>query len=245
MNTHTFTFIIGYRHSPDKFNNLRRTLDWINGFAGVDVILVEQDTHSKISHLNLKARHIFLKTDKPYNKSWGFNIGVKVSKSNVIVFSDLGIILNPNSFIEGLKLLEKYDMVSPVNKVIELQPNESGLQINDILNINRFGREKQLCESISIFRKDAILKIGGWYEELIGNGEDDFLSNKVKHFLNFTEMENNVYQLHYNREVPNMALQQRNLQLLQTLNNLSKEDLIKSINLSLPKISQINKYDNF
>ena len=59
MNTHTFTFIIGYRHRIDRFNNLKRTLDWINGFAGVDVILVEQDTHSKISHLNLKARHIF------------------------------------------------------------------------------------------------------------------------------------------------------------------------------------------
>jgi hypothetical protein len=244
MNTHTFTFIIGYRHSPDKFNNLRRTLDWINGFAGVDVILVEQDTHSKISHLNLRARHIFLKTDKPYNKAWGFNVATKLSKSNVIVFSDLGIIMDPNKFIEGLQALEQYDMVSPFKKIIELQQNESGLQINDILNIDRFGREKLLCESMCIFRKDAILRIGGWYEELVGNGEDDFLTNKVKQFLNWTEFDSKGYQLYYNREMPNMGLQQKNLQLLQTLNNLSKDDLIKSINLSSPKNSMINKYDN-
>lgn len=245
MNTHTFTFVIGYRHSPDKFNNLKRTLDWINGFAGVDVILVEQDTHSKISHLNLKARHIFLKTDKPYNKSWGFNVGTKLSKSNVIVFSDLGVIMDPNKFIEGLRAIEHYEMVNPFKKLVELEQNESGLQYNDIVKIERFGSEKILCGSICIFRKDAIQKIGGWYEELVGNGEDDFLSNKVKQFLNWTEMENIGYQLYYNREIPNMVLQQRNLQLLQTLNNLSKEDLIKSINLSAPKNSMINKYDNF
>jgi len=244
MNTHTFTFVIGYRHTLEKFNNLKRTLDWINGFAGVDVIIVEQDTHSKISHLPLKARQIFLKSSKPYNKAWGFNVATKLSKSNVIVFSDLGIIMDPNQFIEGLKAIEQYDMVSPYKKQIELQQNESGLQLPDILNIDRFGREKSICESLCIFRKDAIQKIGGWYEELIGNGEDEFLSNKVKQFLNWTEFEQKGYQLFYNREAPNMALQQRNLQLLQTLNNLSKDDLVKSINLSIPKNSMVNKYDN-
>ena len=77
MNTHSFTYIIGYRHSPDRLNNLRRVLDWINGFANVEVILVEQDKHSKISHLSLKCKHIFIKTDKPYNKYWGYNVGLK------------------------------------------------------------------------------------------------------------------------------------------------------------------------
>ena len=72
-NVHSFTYIIGYRHKPDRLQNLRRVLDWINGFQGVDVIVVEQDTHSKISHLSLRCRHLFLKSDKPYNKSWSFN----------------------------------------------------------------------------------------------------------------------------------------------------------------------------
>jgi hypothetical protein len=60
----TLTFIIGYRHSIDRLNNLKRTIDWINGFQGVQVLLIEQDTHSKISHLNLRCEHIFIKSKK-------------------------------------------------------------------------------------------------------------------------------------------------------------------------------------
>ena len=40
---YSFTYIIGYRHKPDRLNNLRRVLDWINGFMGAEVILIEQD----------------------------------------------------------------------------------------------------------------------------------------------------------------------------------------------------------
>ena len=83
---YSFTYIIGYRHNPERLNNLRRVLDWINGFGGVEVIIVEQDTHSKISHLNLKARHIFTKSNMPYNRSWAFNVAIKYSTSNILVF---------------------------------------------------------------------------------------------------------------------------------------------------------------
>jgi hypothetical protein len=243
MNTHSFTFIIGYRHSLEKINSLRKVLDWINGFTNVDVLIIEQDTHSKISHLPLKARHILLKSDKPYNKSWGFNVGTKLSKSNIIVFSDLSI-MDPNQFIEAIKMVEKYEAVSPFKNQIGLQPNESGMQINDILTIDRFGKDKLMSEGLCIFRKDSIQKIGGWPEDLIGNGEDDFLSKKVKQFLNWTELDQKGYQF-YNSDTTNPTLQQRNLQILQTLNNLSKEDLVKSINLSLPKIALTNRYDTF
>jgi hypothetical protein len=243
MNTHSFTYIIGYRHSPDRFNSLKKLLDWINGFTNVDVILIEQDTHSKISHLPLKARHILLKSDKPYNKSWGFNVGTKLSKSNILVFSDLSI-MDPNQFIEAIKMVENYEMVSPYKKLITLQPNEFGMQIPDILGIDRFGKDKIISEGLCIFRRDSIQKIGGWPEDLIGSGEDEFLSKKVKQFLNWTELDQKGYQF-YNSDVINPTLQQRNSQILQTLNNLSKEDLVKSINLSLPKIALVNRYDTF
>ncbi len=251
MNTHTFTFIIGYRHSLEKFNLLKRTIDWVSGFAGVDIILVEQDTHSKISHLPLKARHIFLKSDKPYNKAWGFNIGTKLSKSNVIVFSDLGVIMDPNKFIEGLRAIEQYDMVSPYSSVLDLNPQESNLQLQDMLKIDRPGRGEtdnqkiNICGGISIFRKDAIQKIAGWNEDFIGwGGEDDFQTIKVENFLTYTTLPYKCYHLYHNREVPNQNGYQRTLQLLQNLRNLSKDDLVKAINFSLPKIGLINKYDN-
>jgi len=251
MNTHTFTFVIGYRHKMDRFNNLKRTLDWINGFAGVDVILVEQDTHSKISHLPLKARQIFLKSDKPYNRSWAFNVATKFAKSNVIVFSDSDLIMEPNQFIEGLKAIEKFEMVSPYSSVLDLNPQESNLQLQDIVKIDRPGRGEtdnqkiNICGGISIFRKDAIQRIAGWNEDFIGwGGEDDFQTIKVENFLTHTTLPHKCYHLYHNRETLNQNGYQRTLQLLQTLKNLSKDDLVKTINFSLPKIGMVNKYDN-
>ncbi len=252
MNQNSFTYIIGYRHKPDRLNNLRRVLDWINCFLGVDVIVIEQDKHSKIGHLNLKCRHIFLKSNDPYNKSWSFNVATKYAKSNVIVFGDSDLIMDPNKFIEGLKLLEQYEMVNPYSSVIDLDARESNLQLDQLFLIDRPGRGQNdhqkvpLCGGICMFRKDTINKIGGWNEEFIGwGGEDDFQSIKVKNFLTHTEIPNKCYHLFHNREQPDMPSYQRNLQLLQTLSNLSKEDLIKSINKNLAKNGMKNSHDDY
>ena len=96
MSNYSFTYIIAYKHSADRLQNLRRVLDWINGFANVEVIIVEQDKHSKIRHLNLKAKHVFTRCDLPFNKSHAFNVGIKSSTSNLIVFGDSDLIMDPN-----------------------------------------------------------------------------------------------------------------------------------------------------
>lgn len=251
-NTNSFTYVIGYRHFPDRLNNLRRVLDWINCFAGVDVILIEQDTHSKISHLNLRARHIFLKTDKPYNKSWAFNVATNLAKSEIIVFADSDLIMKPEQFIEGLKSLEQFEMVNPYKSVIDLDPNESLVRLEEMILIDRPGRGETdhqkvpICGGICMFRKEAIIRIGGWNEDFIGWGaEDDFVSHKVQQFLNWRQLDHKCYHLFHSRIQPDMQSYQRNLQLLQQLVALPKNDLIKSIQKNLPRNGMKNKYDTF
>jgi predicted glycosyltransferase involved in capsule biosynthesis len=249
---YAFTYVIGYRHKPDRLNNLKRVLEWINGFQGVEVLLIEQDKHSKIKHLNLRAKHIFLKSNIPYNKSWAFNVAIKYSNSPIIVYADSDLIMDPNQFIEGLKALQQYEMVNPYKSVIDLNANESNLPLENILKIDRPGRGETdhqkvpLCGGICMFRKDAIIKIGGWNEDFIGWGaEDDFVSLKVIHFLNYTELPYKCYHLYHTRENPDMRLYQRNLQLLQKFGAMTKEDLAKTINPNnLQKIGMKNKYDN-
>jgi cellulose synthase/poly-beta-1,6-N-acetylglucosamine synthase-like glycosyltransferase len=252
MNQYAFTFIIGYRHKIDRLNNLRRTLDWINGFSGGQIILVEQDKHTKISHLNLKCQHIFVKSNMPYNRSWAFNVGLKHAKSNIIVFSDSDLIMNPNDFIEGLKAMQQYEMLSPYNSVVDLTQQESGLPLEQIVNINRAGRGEtdnqkiNISGGISIFRKDAIMKLGGWSESFIGwGGEDDFQTIKVKNFLTWTELKARCYHLWHQREQPDMRFYQRTLNILQQANQMTKEQLQSSISKSIPSIGMRNKYDSF
>ena len=249
---YSFTYIIGYRHQPDRLQNLRRVLDWINGFQNVDIIVVEQDKHSKISHLNLKCRHLFLRTNQPYNKSWSFNYATKMAKSNIVVFADSDLIMNPGEFIESLKMLEQYEMVNPYKSVIDLQPDESSLPLENLFAITRPGRGETdhqkvpICGGICIFRKEAINKIGGWNERFVGWGaEDDFVSIKVEHFLKWKQQDFRCFHLHHNRPAPNMQDYQKNLTLHNTYKNMSKEEMRKILYQDVPKNGMKNKYDVF
>jgi cellulose synthase/poly-beta-1,6-N-acetylglucosamine synthase-like glycosyltransferase len=252
---YNFTYVIGYRHKPDRLNNLRRVIDWVNGFSGVEVLLIEQDKHTKISHLNLPAKHIFIKSNVPYNKSWSFNVALKYAKSNIIVYGDSDLIMDPHKFIEAIKVVaDGCEMVSPYNSVVDLTPQESNMSFEEILKINRIGRGEAandiekvpLCGGICLFRKEALVKIGGWNEDFLSwGGEDDSQSFVVKNFLNWKEMTAKCYHLYHDRTQPDLKYYQRNLQLLQKISQMSKEQLQKMITSKIPRIGMKNKYDNF
>ena len=61
MDSYSFSCIILYRHNIQRWNNLKRILEWLNGFSRVEIIIVEQDTHSKIGHLSFPGKHILTK----------------------------------------------------------------------------------------------------------------------------------------------------------------------------------------
>lgn len=250
MKHYSFTYIIGYRHKPDRIHLLRRVIDWINGFNGVEVILVEQDKHSKIQHLNLKCKHIFIKNENEYNRSWAFNVGAKQAKSEIIVFGDSDLIMEPNLLIESLKQTEKFDVISPYSSVVDLEPSENNLSFDKILSISRPGRGEtdnqkiNLTGGIVIFKKDSIFKIGGWSELFEGwGGEDDFQTIKVKKLLTWKEMSGKCYHLYHNKQEINPNKYQRTLQILNQLGNLSDVDLQKHIVNTYQTLGMKNKYD--
>ena len=248
--SHSFSFIIGYRHSPDRLNTLKRVIDWLVGFGGVQIIIVEQDIHSKLDTLTLKGiKHIFTKSNMPYNRSWAFNVGLKYANTDVIVFGDSDIIVEPQDLINSLRLIEKYDCVSPYNVVLDLTQQESGFSIEDIKRIQRPGRGEidnqkiNLCEGIVIYKKEAIYKIGGWCEDFIGlGGEGGYQEHKTKNLLTHYESTGKCYHLWHHRVESDKKWYPRNLELLNKLVSLQGQELIKQINMSSPKIGLKNKY---
>ena len=249
---YNFSCIILYRHNIQRWNNLKRVLEWINSFSGAEVIIVEQDTHSKIGHLNFPAKHIFTKSNMPFNRSWGFNVGLKNSNSEVVVFTDCDLIMEPESFINAIKLTSEYEMVSPYSSVVDLKPDESGLPMESIFKIDRPGRGEtdhqkiNICGGITIFRKEAILKVGGWCQDFIGWGaEDDFQTIKVENFLSSHEQKGRCFHLYHDRDAPDQKWYQRNLQLLQKYKKLNKNELFNLINNSNKTLGMKNLYDNF
>jgi predicted glycosyltransferase involved in capsule biosynthesis len=153
----------------------------------------------------------------PYNRSWAFNVGLKYAKSQIVVFGDSDLIMNPEDFINGLKAMSEFEMVSPYSSVLDLTPQESGLPLEQVIKIERPGRGEtdnqkiNISGGIAIFRKEAALKIGGWSEDFVGwGGEDDFQTIKVQHFLKWSELKAKCYHLYHSRETLDQKQYQKN-----------------------------------
>jgi predicted glycosyltransferase involved in capsule biosynthesis len=250
MYKYAFTFIIGYRHRPDRLQNLRKVLAWLTGFSGVEIIIVEQDNAPKIKNINLPGKYFFTKSDLPYNRSWAFNVGAKYATTDVIVFGDSDLIMNPNEMIDSLQNLKNYDTISPYQKVIDLMQHELNMNFDQLKMITRPGRGETDNRKINfsggmvIMKKEAFLKIGGWPEEFIGwGGEDNFVTHKIEKFLKFKEMPYTCYHLPHGQEQINQGYYQNSLNLLQQFMNCTTEQLQQYIANTLPRIGFVNKYE--
>lgn len=245
-----FTYIIGYRHKIERLGNLKKVIEWLSGFKGIEIIIVEQDKTQKLPAFSLKGfKYIFTKSDLPYNRSWAFNVGLKHATTQVIGFGDSDLVMDPQKFIESIKLLEQYECVSPYSSVIDLEPQESNLPLQSLSQITRPGRGEtdvqkiNLTGGIILYRKESIQRIGGWDEQFLGwGGEDDFQTMKTKMFLKWIENQGKCYHLYHDKVKPDMMYYQRNLQLLNKLVNLKQDEVKKYITNSLTKIGLKNKY---
>jgi glycosyltransferase involved in cell wall biosynthesis len=239
-----FTYIIPFRYSKDRIIPFRRTIEWLSGFQGIEILVIEQDKVSKIAEMNLKIRHIFVESDAPFNKGWAYNIAIRRTTSNVLVFGDADFIMNPNEMIEGLKSLEFYDCVIPTKSVCRLNHMETNADLPQIFTLRREEYKFNLCDGMSIFKRDTIQKIGGWNEDILGGGYvNKFQDLKIKKMLNYKQMDYLGYHLYHLPIHPDHQLIQRNQNILEHYQK-PDSDLVQHINSTVPKSGYLNKYQN-
>lgn len=245
-----FTYIIAYRHNLDRLQNIKRTIEWLSGFSGIELIIIEQDRKPKLPAYTLTGfKYIFTQSSLPFNKAWAFNVATKYATTPAIVFGDSDLIMDPEDFIESLKLLNQYEAISPYSRVIDLERQEQNMPLEQLKLISRPARGEtdvqKICLSggIIMYRRDALEKIGGWSEDFIGwGGEDDFQSHKTKVLLKWFEKPGTCYHIFHERVKPDMKYYQRNLNLLNKLIQYSQQDLVRYINNSKGKQGFKNKY---
>src|ERR1035437_8983697 len=244
INPYKFTYVIAYKNKPDRLMNLRRVVDWISGFVGVEIIIIEQDSKPRIENIvfNKAVKYMFLQTDMPFNKAWAYNVAIKYATTDNIIFGDSDIVMDPNDLIEGLKQLETYDCISPYSRVIDLKHEELGFNLDQMKAIDRSGRGETdeqkicLCGGIIMYKRETISRIGFWCEDFIGWGcEDNAQSIKTVRLLKFKELEAKCYHLFHQPETPIMNLYQRNLQILDQIQKMDVPSLTRYIQNTLPK----------
>jgi predicted glycosyltransferase involved in capsule biosynthesis len=241
------TYIIGYKHSADQLVNLLKTLDWLSRLDNLDVFVVEVGQHSNISNINLKARHIFIKSnEKLYNRSWCFNIGLKYCTTENVIFGDCDVIMEYQSFISSLNLLENYDVVAPYNKIINLNKSES-MQLNtDIFNKKALlddHNRLSLSGGICFFKTDSIRKIGGWCESFEGQGYEDIgLDVLIKSKMTWVASENVAYHLYHQSVLIDADQHSNNANLSTKMINMSSTEIDRIIINSCKDNGKLNKY---
>lgn len=246
---YNFTYIIGYRHRSDRLDNLKKVINWLLGFNGIEIILVEQDNSAKLQNHVFPVKYIFTESKQPYNRSWAFNVGAKYATSKKIVFGDSDLIMLPADIFKALKELDNYDTVSPYTKVIDLKENEANSafeQLSSIIRPYRGQHDNQKINfsgGITMFNKDAYVKIGGYPEEFIGwGGEDNAMTLKITKLLKYKELDARVYHLFHHAEQPIKAYYENNLKLLDEFNKLNTTQLQQYINSIMNKIGSLYKY---
>jgi hypothetical protein len=93
---HATSYIITYRATDDpaRRTNLEAVLAWLKLQTLAEVIVVEQDAAPTLGDLASFAslRNLFAYNPGPFNKSWGYNVGVRASRSSVLAFGDADVL---------------------------------------------------------------------------------------------------------------------------------------------------------
>ena len=140
------SIIISYKKdSENREKNLKRLLYWLSYAQDTltEIILVEQGVESTVDWLDeIKGKeyikYIFIKNDGIFNLGWGYNVGVKESTTNTLIFNSVDVIVK-HLFIKNIEqILFNCDVVKGYSTIIELDEvdTEKYISINYRLSPN-------------------------------------------------------------------------------------------------------------
>lgn len=247
-----FSYIIPFNSAIDNINNLRKIIKWVNGWKGIEIVVVEYDSKSsKLEFINEAFTHIFVKNDMSnYSKSWAYNIGVKRSHSDVIICGDSNTVTNPENIIKGVEMLKEYDMVTPFNTLIEVTSN----QLSDFVKMDKDihgpivgtnhsdDRVVNISSGISIYNREALLKLGGWEEKFKMECTEDFQSHKVKRLTKWIQLDGKAYKFG-SGQPHNDHIVSSDVNVNNQLKSLSNEQLQRYISSTYQNVGSLTKYE--
>ena len=230
-------YLIPYRHSIKNLNNLRKVIDWIKGFNTIRTTVIEVGKVSQLKYINLECNYLFLETKikGTWNRSWAYNHGLSRTNNPIVMFGDINLISNPESLITSFNDLSLYDCILPFDSVLKLNFMDSNSSLQHIINLDTTLKVPSSLDNISIFKREAINKIGGWSEMLNDGDENIFQMYKITKMLNHIQ-KNGTSFCFENDIFP----EKNNFELLSKLTKLNNSELERYINAEQRGVS--NKF---
>ncbi|GAB4196056.1 MAG: hypothetical protein Tsb002_29130 [Wenzhouxiangellaceae bacterium] len=260
----TVACIITFRQSDDpaRRDNLLAVLDWLSRWPDLPVVLIEQDEkpalQDELPHPNLHYR--FVCNPGPFNKSWGLNVGARLTAAPWLLFHDADLILG-HALDDALAARnDGYHAISPFRRMLDLDPDESE-HVRDCsfdwlparADLNQSDRDAQgefmpLAGASVLLSRSAYQAVGGWDERFVGwGGEDDAMSDLLWRARVPAVEVNTRPALHlYHQRAPSTTVNQpayrNNLALLERQRQLSDAELSRSAAVRRALIGHPEKY---
>ncbi|HEX9167923.1 MAG TPA: galactosyltransferase-related protein, partial [Roseiarcus sp.] len=127
----------------------------------------------------------------PFNKSWGFNVGVRASKSSVLAFGDADVLCRGlPAAVAAVR--SGAPVVRAFSQALDLDETDSDILRADLSCLGdpsfgmaapdraQSGEIMPLCGGLVLFQRQLLTRLGGWDERFLGwGGEDDAMDIKV------------------------------------------------------------------
>ncbi len=180
--------------SAARSRNLCQVLDWYRQMPDWELIVVEQDASPQLDstdwHHTLKR--LYVVNGGPFNKGWGFNVGVRAARSDLLFFCDADLLLAHSALKTAMSLCSRRALaVKPFDQLIDLnlsdteailcQASEPDFERQDASP--RRGERESLCFCGGAFfmRRNLHQALGGFDERYLGWGaEDDAMTLRMQ-----------------------------------------------------------------
>lgn len=241
------SYIIGYRQSSaDRLTGLKFVLSWLTKFLPeTEIILVEQDEKPKLDiPLPANCKKFFVYNPGLYNRCWAFNVGVKKTDKEILLFADSDMFLSREDYLMCFEACLEYEAVNPNgNRVINVGDADP-----DKLAFKELEHRKlwTFAAGIMLMQRQAFEKIGGWDERFEGWGvEDDAIAHLIRNVLSNITLNCRMYHVDHARSTfdgktqPNYLL---NKKIFEELSALHGPGLARYLNLARPEKGNELKY---
>lgn len=195
------SYIIGYRQaSADRLTGLRFVLAWLKNYLPeTEIILIEQDEKPKLEiPLPPNCKKFFIYNPGLYNRCWAFNVGVKKTDKDILVFADSDMFMNRADYIRCFEAGLEYEAVNPNgNRVVNVgEANPDDLSYKELENRKLW----TFAAGIMMMQRQAYERIGGWDERFEGWGvEDDAISHLIRNVLSNITLNCRMYHVDHAR----------------------------------------------
>ena len=234
---------------------------FLQTFPSWEIVVVEQDKRSTLDMecLYHKPHHILIHNPGVFNKSWGMNVGYRIARGDVLVFTDSDMLFSSETIGRSTEaVLSDLDIVRPYSHLIDMTQDQTAeyllngklpeqREIEQGLDRNYLGEKICLAGGMFVIRRNFFETIGGFDERFYGwGGEDDALSIKAEALTTRAAIARDSLAWHMwhpravDKEDPNYF---RNVQILKEYQRLDITGIREMVELHKRNLGLINKFE--